>query len=47
MWRRHAPHDAPRPWHRKSMVGRVGFHDGWQQVVLTLYGGACHWWLSG
>ena len=28
------------------MVGIDGFDDGQQQVVLTLYGGAWHWWPS-
>ena len=46
MWRHLTPHDAPRPWQRGAMVGRVGFHKGWQQVVSTLCGGAWHWWLS-
>ena len=46
MWRHLAPHDALRPWQRRAMVGIDGFDDGQQQVVLTLYGGAWHWWLS-
>ena len=40
MWGHLAPHDAPRPWQRKAMVGRVSFDDGQQQVVLTLLDGA-------
>ena len=28
------------------MVGKDGCDDGQQQVVLTLCGGAWHWWLS-
>ena len=39
-----APHDTPRLWQRWAMVGRDGFDDEQQQVVLTLYGGA---WLGG
>ena len=46
MWRHLTPHDAPRPWQRRAMVGRVGFNDGQQQVVLTLFGGAWHGWLE-
>ena len=40
------PYDALRPWQRKAMVSRDGFHDGQQQVMLTLRDGAWHWWLS-
>lgn len=47
MWRHLAPHDALRPWHRRAMVGKVGFHDGQQQVVSTLCSGAWRWWLVG
>ena len=39
-------HDALRPWQRKAMVGKDGYDNGQQQVVLTLCGGAWHWWLS-
>ena len=46
MWRHLAPHDALRPWQRRAMVGIDGFDDGQRQVVLTLYSGAWHWWLS-
>ena len=28
MWRHLAPHDAPRPWQSRAMVGRVGFKMG-------------------
>ena len=42
MWRHLAPHDALRPWQRRVIVGRDGFDDGQQQVVLTLYGDASH-----
>ena len=40
MWRHLATHDAPRPWQSGTMVGRVGFDDGQQLVVLTIFGGA-------
>ena len=46
MWRNLTPHDAPRPWQRRAMAGRDGYDDGQQQVVLTLCGGAWHWWLN-
>ena len=46
MWRHLAPYDTPRPWQRRAMVGKVGFDDEQQQVVLTLLGGAWHWFLS-
>ena len=35
MWRHLAPHDAPRPWQRRAMVGKDGWDDGQQQVVHT------------
>ena len=46
MWRHLTPHDAPRPWQRRAIVGRNGYDGGQQQVMLTLCGGAWHWWLS-
>ena len=47
MWRHLAPHDAPRPWQRRGpQWAEMHFDDGQQQVVLTLCGGAWHWWLS-
>ena len=30
MWRHLAPHDAPRPWQRRAMVGKDGCDDGQQ-----------------
>ena len=30
MWRHLAPHDAPRPWQMRAMVGRDSFDDGQQ-----------------
>ena len=47
VWRHLATHDAPRPWQSGTMVGRVGFDDGQQLVVLTIFGGAWQWWLVG
>ena len=35
MWRHLIPHDAPWPWQWSAMVGRFGFHDGRQQVMVV------------
>ena len=47
MWRHLAPHGAPRPWHGRAMVGRVGFMMGGRRWCQPLSGGAWHWWLDG
>lgn len=45
MWRHLTPHDAPRPWHRRAMVGKDGFMMGSSRWCPPLCGGALHWWL--
>ena len=45
MWGYLTLHDAPRPWHRRAMVGRDGLVMGGSRWCQPLRGGAWHWWL--